>query len=149
MTPTSSSVIFSGTYERSLDAKKRVTVPSRWLSHEGAEFHCVLDPRGQFLNVLPPEEFAQVEQKLVESGLPAKSRQEFMRRFYGDSHLVSADKQGRLLLPEALCQPTDLKDQAVLVGTGRRFEIWNPNRWSNFHAKNEEEFQKIADEIGL
>lgn len=149
MSSTTSSVIFSGTYERSLDAKKRVTVPARWLSREEAEFHCVLDPRRQFLNVLPPDEFALIEQKLVEGGLPAKNRQEFMRRFYGGSHLVSADKQGRLLLPESLCSSADLKDQAVLVGTGRRFEIWNPDRWSAFHAKGEEEFQKIADEIGL
>jgi len=149
MSPDNYSMIYSGTFDRVLDAKKRVTVPACWLQGEEDVFHCVLDPRGEFLNVLPPQEFAKVEQKLIEGGWNPRQRKEFMRRFYGGSHLLKADKQGRLLFPETFCVAANLKDQIILVGTGTQFEVWSPDRWTQFHAKGEEDFRKIADDIGL
>jgi len=149
MSTESTSVIFSGTFERSLDVKKRVTVPSRWLSGVEQEFHCVPDAAKHYLLILPPQEFARVEDRLIEQGLALRERQKFLRGFYGSSHVVATDKQGRMLLPEPLCQVAGLSESVLLIGTGRRFEVWNPARWAAENPADTEDYLRIAGDVGL
>ena len=146
----SQSIIYSGTFERSLDAKNRVTIPSDWLrGMEEPRFHSVVDPREQFLILLPPEEFAAVEQNMAAQDIPPAQRRTFLKKFYADSHTIHTDKQGRILLPEDHRNRAGLRENVVLTGGGRRFEIWNPERWNAFNAESAETYLKVADVIGL
>lgn len=132
-----------------MDAKKRITVPSRWLADEEEEFYSVVDPREQFLIIMPAEEFANVENSLAERDVPAADRRKFMRQFYGNSQVVSADKQGRILLPEDHCRRAGLQENVVLAGGKSRFEIWSADRWSATKGEDTKTYQKVADLIGL
>jgi len=42
---------------------------------------------------------------------------------------VEFDRAGRILIPQFLREQANLKDQAVVVGQGKRFEIWAPEFW--------------------
>ncbi|MEO6262248.1 MAG: hypothetical protein ABIP32_07000 [Chthoniobacterales bacterium] len=146
---TTSNTIYSGTFERSIDAKNRVTIPSRWLAEEEEEFYSVVNPRDHFLILMPPGEFANVENSLIEQGIPAAERRPFIRQFYGNSQIVTADKQGRILLPVDHCSRTGLKDNVVIIGSKSRFEIWSAERWAAAKSEETTTYQKVADLIGL
>ncbi|MEI7864787.1 MAG: hypothetical protein WCI38_05395 [Chthoniobacterales bacterium] len=143
--------VYAGEFRHAVDAKHRVTIPSRWRGlGEQEEFFAVPDAAGNFLMILPPHDFDRVKSD-VESNLaisPA-DRRKFIRRFYALAQLVSVDKQGRILLPEEYCRRLGLDGEVVLIGSHSRMEIWNTQRWADATAQEEEVFRRVAGEVGL
>lgn len=142
--------LYAGTFERSMDAKKRVAVPSAWLrKKEGEEFYVLPDPRGQFLMVMPPAEMRRWASK-IEASLAEPARQRLaLRKFYGQAHQVTTDGQGRILLPEASCEAAGLKGAVVFVGGMSRFEVWDKQRYEAWEAQTREAYLEVAEAIGL
>lgn len=142
--------MYSGTFERSLDAKKRVAIPSAWVSGEGEEFHVVPHPTEGYLMVMGREELSRWEQRFQESPAlsPAKKR-EAIRRFFGGAHAVTTDKQGRILLPERHCETAGLSGEVVFIGARSRFEIWSKERHEASAAASLAIYKEAAEAIGL
>lgn len=42
------------------------------------------------------------------------------------AHQLSFDPEGRVMLPAELIEHAQLADQALFVGRGRKFQVWNP-----------------------
>jgi len=145
------SVIFSGTFERSLDSKNRVTIPAAWISGMGAEFQVVPNPKPEepFLIVMLPEEFSKMEERIMSLDQPAAMKRQAVRAFYSAARAVTMDKQGRILLPEDYCRKTHLSGEVNLIGGKSRFEIWSRDRWQKASEDMLPEYEKIADLIGL
>jgi len=144
--------IFSGKFERSMDAKKRVTVPASWLSSgESQEFYSLVNPNPNepYLMVMPPEEFRAIQEKVDQTNMPEAQKRKFMRQFSSNARTISVDKQGRVLLPEQQCTDASLKDEVILIGAMKRFEIWNPEHWNDTSTAESEDYQSVAAAIGL
>ncbi|MEI6081037.1 MAG: hypothetical protein WCR44_01245 [Verrucomicrobiota bacterium] len=146
---TSKSITYAGTFERSMDAKNRVTIPAAWLSGGPDEFHAIPGPSGDCLIVMPPEEFDSIESRIEQSGASAPERRKAIRAFYGQARSVSADSNGRVLLPDEQCDSVKLKGDVVLVGGRSRFEIWNAKRWAVVSAEESASYRQVAELIGL
>lgn len=144
-------IVYAGEFRHAVDAKHRVTVPSRWRTGSGKEeFFAVPDPAGNFLMILPPREFERVKSDVeANPAIAPADRRKFIRRFYALAQLVAVDKQGRILLPEEYCRRLGLDGDVVLIGSHSRMEIWNTQRWSDATAAEEEVFRRVAGEVGL
>lgn len=79
----------------------------------------------------------------------ARDRRVFFRQLHARAQHGVADRQGRLLLPEDLCQRVGLKGEVALVGGRGRFEIWNLSRWKRAHEEETPTYQHVADVVGL
>ena len=141
--------IYSGTFERSLDAKNRVAIPAGWVSGEGEEFFVIPHPSEKYLMVMPTEEFNRTEQRIQESEATPANKRKMSRKFFGASRKVTADKQGRVLLHDEHCVEAGLKEGAVFIGTGPRFEIWAKAHHEKTSVEDEQIYQQMADAIGL
>jgi MraZ protein len=150
-TATTAEAIYSGTFERTLDAKNRVTIPAAWVAQGVTEFQVVPNHKVDepFLIVLPPAEFERIESKIEALDQPAAVKRKAIRSFYSSARAVSADKQGRLLLPEDYCRKADLETEVVLLGGKSRFEIWGAKRWAAASADATPILEDIAEQIGL
>ena len=146
---TSKSITYAGTFERSMDANNRVTIPAAWLSGGPDEFHAIPGPSGDCLIVMPPEEFDSIESRIEQSGASAPERRKAIRAFYGQARSVSADSNGRVLLPDEQCDSVKLKGDVMLVGGRSRFEIWNAKRWAVVSAEESASYRQVAELIGL
>ena len=61
-----------------------------------------------------------------------------MKRVIGSKSVqVTADKGGRICLPDEMAKAVGIKDEAMLVGLLDRFEIWNPNAYAKVQAADE------------
>lgn len=60
-------------------------------------------------------------------GAPAQGHHRRVRRTFGAAEAATYDARGRIVLPEAVRRRANLKDKALIVGTGGSFEIWNPD----------------------
>lgn len=146
-----SAPIFSGEFRHALDPKNRVTVPACWRKTEADVFHVMPDSSKSFLRAMPPEEFRAVGAKKIESvsGFSAQQKKEFLRMFYSQALLVTLDKQGRLLVPEAFGKTVGLSEEVVLVGAMDTFELWSPKAWAETKQTISANYQDLAAELGL
>lgn len=45
---------------------------------------------------------------------------------------LEIDDQGRFVVPKNLLNYAGLKEEAVIIGVGDHFEIWNPEKWKKY-----------------
>jgi MraZ protein len=142
--------IFAGEFRHAMDAKNRVTVPSRWRKGDIDEFFAIPNADGGFLMIMPPVEFKRLAEKVEQDqSISAPERRKFIRQFSARAQHVTSDKQGRMVLPDDQCKQLGLKGEVVLVGSYSRFEIWNPSTWEKTAQEDDSTFTYLLDRVGI
>ena len=125
--------MFNGWSLHNLDVKGRVAISVRFrdvLKARG-DGRLVITTSSECLAAYPMDEWRKVTEKL--SGLSQFDPrvQDFKRFFISGAEEVAPDKQGRVLIPQALRDMAGLeaKGQVLLVGMQSFFEIWEKERW--------------------
>ena len=142
--------LYAGEFRHSIDDKNRITIPSRWRRGRPEEFILLPEATHQFLIVMPPSEFSKMSSAAeINQTVAARDRRVFLRQLHSRAQHAAADRQGRLVLPDELCQKVGLKNEVALVGNRGRFEIWNLQRWKRAHEEETPTYQHVASAIGL
>ena len=129
-----------GEYEHTIDAKGRLSMPSK-LRRDMGEAFIVTKGLDGCLFAFSQEEWKNFETKLKSLPLSDKNARNFVRFFLAGATECEIDKQGRFLIPSNLRTAANLEKEAVIIGVGTRLEIWNKEIWT---SKDEE---ISADEI--
>ena len=129
-----------GEYEHTIDAKGRLSMPSK-LRRDMGEAFIVTKGLDGCLFAFSQEEWKNFETKLKSLPLSDKNARNFVRFFLAGATECEIDKQGRFLIPSNLRLAANLEKEAVIIGVGTRLEIWNKDAWT---SKDEE---ISADEI--
>jgi len=133
-----SETLYNSRYLHGVDEKRRVQIPAKWRGGGGSEFTLILWPNGAekdaCLLVLPPTVAQALVGKLT--AMPfGDPKAEALRRFLGEkSDSVTADKAGRITLPEGMAKAVGIEKEAVLNGMFDRFQIWNPEKYEASRA---------------
>ncbi len=136
--------MFQGEHQNQLDAKGRVSVPAAFrdalVRHWGApEIVIARWPYDPCLAVWPVSEWQRFQAKLAaRPSSPAKRA--FQRFVFSSAVELVPDRQGRVLLPQALRSYAGLVREVQFVGAGEMFQIWDAARWQ----KQLEEDLKLA-----
>ena len=56
--------------------------------------------------------------------------------------MLPFDQEGRVLLQEHLRQSASLNTEALFVGMGRKFRIWEPSAFKSYESKAREYMKK-------
>lgn len=141
---------YAGEFRHFIDEKNRITIPARWRRGSAEEFIVLPEATHQFLLVMPPEEFSRMSDAAeADTSVSARDRRVFFRQLHARAQHATADKQGRLVLPEDLCKKVGLKGEVVVIGGRGRFEIWNLQRRKKAHDEETPTYQHVANVIGL
>ena len=86
--------------------------------------------RDSCLLVYPLPEWEVIENKLI--ALPSLNKQArlLQRLIIGHATELEMDGQGRILLPSMLRDYAGLQKKAVLIGQGKKLEIWDETTWN-------------------
>ena len=141
--------MFRGRYEHTIDGKGRISIPSKFREILGKKYEdrVVVTNFDHCLIAFPEEEWSMLEQKAGSFSLMRKETSSFFRFFYSSAVDCVIDKQGRLLIPQTLREYANLQKDVVLVGEGKRIEIFAKERWLEEARKAEEDFDKIRDTL--
>jgi MraZ protein len=124
--------VFRGIAQLSLDSKGRLVVPARHRDAllERCSGHLVITADAdRCLLVYPLPDWELIQQKLEGlSNLDPRVR-ELQRRLIGFAVDADMDSAGRLLISPALRGYAQLDKNVVLVGQGKKFELWNEESW--------------------
>jgi MraZ protein len=146
--------MFRGATKVTLDAKGRIAIPSRYRERliSRADGHLVATvDRDYCLLIYPLPDWEEIERKLVR--LPALNKQarRLQRLMVGHATELDMDGHGRILLSRELRDFAGLDRQAMLIGQGNKFELWNEERWSSrrdeWLASDEDEEAGLPQEL--
>jgi MraZ protein len=135
--------VFISTFEKQLDAKRRIVAP--------AEFRSTVAPfDGLFC-------FPSIEADCIEGGGKAlfdsyaalideypfgdPVRSALETSIMGGMMQLGFDTAGRITLPDAFCQQFGLTDWVVLVGMRDRFQIWSRDAYQ-IHVRRQREIAR-------
>ena len=141
--------MFRGRYEHSIDNKGRISIPSKFRETLAKKYddRLIITNFDHCLVAFPQEEWTQLEQKVGSFSLVRKETSAFLRFFYSSAIDCVIDKQGRLLIPQTLRDYASLQKEVILVGEGKRIEIFAKERWEEEVRKAEENFDQIRDTL--
>lgn len=124
---------FRGVTELALDAKGRLAIPARYRDAivDGGERRLVLtaDP-DRCLLVYPLAAWAPIQARLMALSSFDSRIRGLQRLLVGHADDVEIDAAGRILVPPALRRYASLDRRVVLVGQGRKFELWDDASWA-------------------
>jgi MraZ protein len=123
---------FHGAAVITLDAKGRIAIPTRHrgaLLDGGASLVLTAHPDGCML-IYPMAAWEPVRERV--EAFPSFNPQAswWKRLLLGFEEHVALDNAGRVLLPPALRQHARLEREAMMVGQGRYFELWDAGMWN-------------------
>jgi transcriptional regulator MraZ len=125
--------VFRGATKVTLDAKGRLAIPTRYRERIAARCDgqlVVTVDKDYCLLVYPFPDWEDIEQKLV--ALPSLNKQarRLQRLMVGYATEIDIDGHGRILLPRELREFAGLGRQAILLGQGNKFELWDEESWN-------------------
>jgi MraZ protein len=82
------------------------------------------------LLLYPLPDWEDIERKLMRLPSLDKRARRLQRLMVGHATEVELDGHGRILLSRELREFAGLEKQAVLLGQGNRFELWDEERWN-------------------
>ena len=148
--------MFRGINGIHIDAKGRIVMPTRYRDRIQLDSKngviLTIDTEERCLLLYPLPEWEEIEKKLaaLPSFNPAARR--IQRLLIGHATDVEMDNQGRILLPPLLREYAGLAKRAVLVGQGKKFEVWDEAHWDEsrgcwLRAESNADESDLPDEV--
>mgnify|MGYP000268179946 CR=1 FL=1 len=124
--------MFRGATSLNLDAKGRLAVPSKHRDALLAQCagHLVLTAHPhRCLLLYPQPAWEPIQAKMMALSSFDKQSSKLQRMLVGFAEDIELDTAGRLLVSPVLREFAGLEKQAMLVGQGSHFELWNLDAW--------------------
>lgn len=139
--------MFKGITNLNLDSKGRLAMPSRYrdLLREQCEGRLVVtrDVEEPHLMIYPEPTWKEIESQIdaLPGNSPALKR--IRRLLVGFASDVALDGSGRLMVAPSLRDYAGLDKAVVLVGVGKKFELWDEAAWNASINESDEEVEDL------
>lgn len=125
--------MFRGATQLNLDSKGRLAIPSRYRDELRADcagnLIVTADP-SRCLLIYPQPEWEPIEEKLNGFSSFHPQIRNLQRLLIGNASEVEMDSAGRILIGAPLRQFAGLQKEIMLVGQGKKFELWDLEKWN-------------------
>ncbi len=132
-----------GSFNHSIDAKGRVTIPAKFREDLGDKFVITRGLFGQCITAYSYERWQPIYEKLMNISLTDKLGMQVQAWILGNANECEVDKMGRILIPQPLKKLVGLGKDVTVSGLGNRVEIRNNAQWSGMNAIN---FDELSEE---
>ena len=146
--------MFRGSFEHTLDAKGRLSLPSKFrdvLAGKG-DSRLILThftmAGARCLDVYPMDAWQQLEEKVQSRPRFEEEVLRFETFYLGPAHECAVDGQWRILIPPTLRKFASLQRDVVLVSAVEKFRIWDQETWNKVFADAEEKFTQNPESFG-
>ena len=139
---------FRGSFDYSLDAKNRLTVPAKFRAELSGG---VVLAKGLERNVdlWVPEAYDAVVQRSLEGLNPMSSDARRMRLWFSANAFdTELDSAGRVQLPAALIEHAGLRKEVVVTGASESLQVWDRTTWQDFNSDLTGEIAGITERLG-
>ncbi|MGM0953856.1 MAG: division/cell wall cluster transcriptional repressor MraZ [Pseudomonadota bacterium] len=147
---------FLGSHAINMDAKGRLAIPSKLreelvrlcggrivLTANADEEHCLL--------LYPEPEWEALRPKIEALPTMSKAVRRLQRLVLGNAAPMELDANGRILVPPTLRSHAHLEKKLMLVGLGKKLELWSEERWFDWldESSGDEEMPPEMEKLSL
>ena len=140
---------FHGTFEHTLDAKNRLTVPSRFRTALAGRVFLV---KGQdpCLSLFPAETYEAMANAALATATPmTPQHRELSRYFFANAQEMELDGAGRVMLPaHFMAQAGIVARELIVAGTGACLELWDRTTWQTYDAQLTDRAADLTASLG-
>jgi MraZ protein len=146
--------MFRGSFEHTLDAKGRLSLPSKFRDVIAGKndnrliITNFITGGARCLEVYPLQEWQDLEDKLRRKDRFTPDINEFEHYYFGRAHECTVDNQWRLLIPPTLRRYAGLQRDVVLVSVVEKFRVWDQQTWDKVFASAEQKFTQNPESFG-
>jgi MraZ protein len=147
-------LIFRGTFEHALDAKHRLTVPSKFRAAlaggvvlAASQETTASAPRS--IAVWTPEAYEAYTAAALAGFSPLSPEARDLRRFFFNySHDTELDSAHRVMIPPSLMEYAGLDREVMVVGSGECLEVFDRSRYAGYSEDVLTRVPEIAAKLG-
>ncbi len=125
--------MFRGVNHISMDAKGRMAFPARQREKLAADcagqLVATIDTQSPCLLIYPLPTWETIEREIQDLPSLNPAVRRFQRLLIGYASDLEFDASGRVLLPPSLREYAGLEKKLVLVGQGKKMELWDEAAW--------------------
>ncbi|MDC6486649.1 MAG: division/cell wall cluster transcriptional repressor MraZ [Methylophilaceae bacterium] len=143
--------MFRGSSIVNLDEKNRLAIPKKFrekLLENSSSLVLTAHPE-KCLILYNISEWIPIEKKLMSLSSFDPKISSLQRLLVGYAEELAQDKAGRILISQSLMQFAEIQEQAIIIGQGTHFEIWDKSKWDTKinHSLQEMHLENI-NELG-
>ncbi|MBR5598573.1 MAG: division/cell wall cluster transcriptional repressor MraZ [Alphaproteobacteria bacterium] len=136
-----------------VDAKGRVSLPSDYraiVKDLSTEIVCYRSLTSPCIEGCTEELLEKLATDIENStDFFSEDQDDLTNLIFGDAKRFSFDSTGRIVLTEKLLAHAEIKDNAVFVGKGRKFQIWSEENWAKEEARIREKVKQSRPSLKL
>ena len=123
---------FHGTFEHSLDAKNRLTVPARFRAALAGKVFLVRGP-DPCISLYPEATYSSLTEAALEGMNPFSTQaRELKRLFHSTATDTELDSAGRVMLTPRHLEHASIDREVVITGAGDCLELWDRSAWEAY-----------------
>ncbi len=137
---------FFGTYERNLDAKNRLQLPSKLVKEVPEHFYLLRGFEGA-ISIYEENEFNAYLGNLEKMNFLSEKARTYMRLALSSVEVLDVDSHGRISLSASTMKRYKLSNEIIIIGVLDHFEIWDKKAYEDYQNKNDETYEEIAEDL--
>ena len=129
---------FIGRYLNKVDKKGKVSVPAIWRPNMiGTNFAGIIAQSSLSEQAIDayPKDYLNLLQNKLDLNDPLLEENEYESTLIFGGAILSFDNEGRVIISESLRSEIKINSEALFVGMGRRFRIWNPQIFDDYLSR--------------
>ncbi|WP_226665772.1 division/cell wall cluster transcriptional repressor MraZ [Microbulbifer aggregans] len=128
--------MYLGSHAINMDAKGRLAIPARvrdsLLEDCGGRLVVTAHTEERCLLVYPEAQWREILPKIEALSSFNKVARRAQRLLIGYACELQVDGNGRVLIPPTLREYAGLEKKLMLVGQGKKLELWSEDRWMSW-----------------
>jgi Uncharacterized protein conserved in bacteria len=146
--------LFLSTFINKLDKKGRVSVPASFrLLLADQPFQGIVGFRSYThptIEGMGMDRMQRLSESVDQLDVFSEAQDDLTATIFADAQLMAFDGEGRIIIPPALLEHAQIKENIAFVGRGPTFQLWNPDLFAHHQQKAREraQTQKATFKIG-
>ena len=140
---------FTGTFDHNLDAKNRLTIPSKFRAElskgvflSRAMDNCISLYPAQTYTEMADAALSQIRNPLSQQG------RELRRLLYGNALETELDSAGRVMLTPKFLAHAGIDREVVITGVGDCLELWDRSTWEGYESDLTARASDLTESLG-
>ena len=137
--------MFLGSFKTYFSGKNRLILPKRFRKELGNEdkFYILLGENGEIWG-FDSGNWLKLTETILESPLSTEEGRIKRLRLFPRAEECSLDSQGRFILPQEFMERLNFRKEALILGAGDHFEVWDLNLWKKHQEQLSKDYGRIS-----
>jgi MraZ protein len=139
---------FNGTFEHTLDAKNRLTIPSKFRAELAGGVFLVQGP-DPCISLYPANTYEAMTTAALAGLNPLSAQAKRLKRMFHAYALdMELDSAGRVMLTPRHLAHANIDRDVVIIGAGDCLELWARSPWQDYDRELTSQAPELAESLG-